>query len=81
MKKRLTIYIKEELIEQAKQLADKKGRSFSDVIQDGLVSYLKHEVPDPKGREKAYLLFCERPMRLSRKQFKEVLKEENSKPG
>ena len=81
MKKRLTIYIKEELIEQAKQLADKKGRSFSDVIQDGLVSYLKHEVPDPKGREESYQLFCERPMRLSRKQFKEVLKEENSKPG
>jgi len=42
MKKKLTIYIKEELIGQAKRLAGKEGRSLSDVLQDAFVSYSKY---------------------------------------
>ena len=80
MKKRLNIFIEVEAIERAKRLAVKEGRPLSDVIQDALVSYLSGKVSDPRKREEAYQLFCEQPMRLSRRQFNEILKEKNFKP-
>ena len=49
---------------------------MSDVIQDALVSYLSDKVPDPEKREKAYQFFCERPIWISRDQFKQVLEED-----
>jgi hypothetical protein len=73
MKKRVSILIEEEVIGQARRLSVKEGRPLSDVIQDALVSYLREKVPDPRKREEAYQLFCEQPIRLSRKQFKEIL--------
>jgi len=81
MKKRVSILIEEEVIGQAKRLSVKEGRPLSYVIQDALISYLSRKRTDPRTREKAYQLFCERPMHLSRKQFKEILKEESFKPG
>jgi len=80
MKKRISILIEEDVIRQAKRLAVKECKPFSAVIQDALVSYLSDKVPDPKKRENAYQVFCGQPMRLSRKQFKEILREENFKP-
>ena len=80
MKKRLNIFIEVEVIGRAKRLAVKEGRSLSDLTQDALVSYLSKKVPDPKKRGNAYQLFCGQPMCISRKQFKEILKEENFKP-
>lgn len=80
MKKRVSILIEKEVIRNAKRLAIKERRLLSDVIQDALVFYLSGKVPDPRKREEAYQLFCEQPMRLSRKQFKEILREENFKP-
>jgi hypothetical protein len=81
MKKRISILIEEEVIGPAKRLSTKEGRPLSQIIQDALVSYLGEKMRDPIIREDAYQLFCERPMRLSRKQFKEILKEESFKPG
>ena len=81
MKKRISILIEEEVISQAKRIAVKEGKPLSDVIQDALISYLSRKRTDPRTREKAYQLFCERPMRLSRTQFNELLKEESFKPG
>ena len=81
MKKKIGILIEERVMRLAQCRAAEEGRSLSDVIQDALVSYLSDKVPDPKKRENAYQLFCGQPMRMSRRQFKEVLKEEIFKPG
>lgn len=80
MKKRVSILIEEGVIRNAKRLAIKERRLLSDVIQEALLFYLSGKVPDPRKREEAYQLFCEQPMGLSRKQFKEILREENFKP-
>jgi hypothetical protein len=80
MKKRVSILIEEEVIRNAKRLSVKERRLLSEVIQDALVSFLNSEVPDLRKRKKAYQLFCGQPIRLSRKQFKEILREENFRP-
>jgi hypothetical protein len=76
MKKKVGTLLDEEVIRHAKRRAVEEGRPLSDVIQDALVSYLSDKVPDPKKRENAYQLFCGQPMRISRKQFKEILEED-----
>ena len=76
MKKKVGTLIDEEVIRHAKRRAAEESRPLSDVIQDALVSYLSNKVPDPKKRENAYQLFCGQPMRISRKQFKEILEED-----
>jgi metal-responsive CopG/Arc/MetJ family transcriptional regulator len=73
MKKKIGIRIEEDLIRQANRLAIKESRSLSDVIQKALVFYLKTETPDPIKRLKAYKLFCERPMRISKNQLKKIM--------
>ena len=77
MKRKVGTLIEEEVIKLAKHRALEEGRPLSDVIQDALVTYLSNRMPDPKKRESAYQLFCERPMRLSRKQFREILEEDS----
>ena len=76
MKKKVGTLIDEEVIRHAKRRAAEESRPLSDVIQDALVSYLSDKVPDHKKRENAYQLFCGQPMRISRKQFKEILDED-----
>jgi hypothetical protein len=76
MKKKVGTLIDEEVIRHAKRRAAEEGRPLSDVIQDALVSYLSDKVSDPKKRDNAYQLFCGQPMRISRKQFKEILEED-----
>jgi len=73
MKKRVDTFVEEEVIRQAKRLAVEEGRSFSDVTHEALVSHLKTKVPDHKKRMKAYKLFCEQPMRISKKQLKKIM--------
>ena len=77
MKRKVGTLIDEEVIKLAKHRALEEGRPLSDVIQDAIVTYLSNRMPDPKKRESAYHLFCERPMRLSQKQFREVLEEDS----
>ena len=76
MKKKVGTLLDDEVIRHAKRRAAEEGRPLSDVIQDALVSYLSDKTPDPKKRENAYQLFCGQPMRISRKQFKEILEED-----
>jgi hypothetical protein len=73
MKKRLFIFIEEEIIRHAKQRAAQDGRPLGDLIQDALVSYLSNKDQIQRTREDAYQLFCDRPMRLSNKQLKDIL--------
>ena len=76
MKKKVGILLDEKIIRHAKRQAAEEGRPLSDVIQDALASYLSDKGLDPKKREKAYQPFCERPIRISKDQFKEILEED-----
>ena len=75
MKKKVGTLLDEEVIRKAKRRAAEERIPLGDVIQDALVSYLSDKAPDPKKREKAYRLFCERPIRLSNDQFKHFMEE------
>ena len=66
----------EEVIKLSKRRAVEEGRPLSDVIQAALVRCLSGKVPDPRTRDDAYRIFCERPIRLSREQFKHVLEKD-----
>ena len=46
---------------------------MSDLIQDALDRYLTAKMPVPDRREAAYRSFCERPMRVSPEQLREIL--------
>ena len=76
MKKKVGTLLDEEVIRHAKRRAAEENKPLSGVIQDALVSYLRDKVPDPKKREKAYQLFCERPIPISKDQLKQVLEED-----
>ena len=76
MKRKVGTLIEEGVFKLAKRWAIEENRPLSDLIQDALVAYLNNRMPDPKSREEAYMIFCERPIRLSREQFDAVLKED-----
>jgi len=76
VKRKVGTLLEEEVLKLAKHRALEEGRPLSDVIQESLVHYLSNKVPDPKKRERAYQLFCEQPMRISKQQFKEILEED-----
>ena len=76
MKRKIGTLIDEEVIKLAKRRAAEENRPLSDVIQDALVSYLSGNSPHPRVRDEAFRLFCERPIRVTREQFKEVLEED-----
>jgi len=76
MKRKVGTLLEEEVLKLAKHRALEEGRPMSAVIQESIVHYLSNKAPDPKKREKAYQLFCERPMRISKQQFKEILEED-----
>jgi hypothetical protein len=76
MKRTVGTLIEEELLKLVKHRAFEESRPLSDVIQDAIVLYLSNKVPSLKKRENAYRLFCEQPMRISKKQFQEILEED-----
>ena len=76
MKRKVGILREEGVLKLAKHRALEEGRPLSDVIQESIVHYLSNKVPDSKKRERAYQIFCERPMRISKQQFKEILEED-----
>ncbi len=76
MKRKIEIIIEEQIVKLAKRRASQEGRSLSDLIQDALVAYLQHKLPDSKKREEAYRFFCEQPTRINREQFEEILAED-----
>jgi hypothetical protein len=73
MKKKVSILIEGGVIRHANQRAAEEGRPLSGAIQDALISYLSEKILDPQKRQKAYQLFCEQPMRISREQFREIM--------
>ena len=75
MKRKVGTLLEEEVFKLAKRRALEEGRPLSDVIQESIVHYLSNRVPDPMKRERAYQIFCERPRRISKQQFKEILEE------
>jgi hypothetical protein len=77
VKRKVGTLLEEEVLKLAKHRALEEGRPLSDVIQESIVHYLRNNVPDPNKREKACHLFCERPMRISKQQFNEILEEDS----
>jgi hypothetical protein len=75
VKRKVGILLEEGVLKLAKHRALEEGRPLSDVIQESIVHYLSNKVPDSKKRERAYQIFCERPMRISKQQFKEIMEE------
>jgi hypothetical protein len=76
MKQKVGTLIEEEVMRLAKRRAAEEGRSLSGVIQDALVQYLRRKGASPKERKMAYHLFCERPMKLTPEQLRNVLEED-----
>ena len=72
MKQKIGTILEKEVLRRAKRKAVEDGRPLSGVIQDALESYLSQARPEPAKRDAAYQLFCERPMRLSKKQLRAV---------
>ena len=76
MKRKVGLLLEEEVFRLAKHRALEEGRPLSDLIQESIGHYLSNRVPDPKKSERAYQIFCERPMRISKQRFKEILSED-----
>jgi len=76
MKRRVKVLIDAEILRLARQRAADHDRPLSDLIQDALAQYLKKDAVTSKERKIAFNLFCKQPMRLSGKQWRQVLQEE-----
>ena len=76
MKRKIGTLVEEEVIKLIKHRAADEGRPLSDLIQDALVSYRSKGMPKPKERDADYRTFCERPLKLSEEQFRQVLEED-----
>ncbi len=76
MKQKIGTLIEEDIMRLAKRRAAEEGRSLSDLIQDALVQYLSAGGASPKERETAYHVFCERSLKLTPEQFRQVLEED-----
>jgi hypothetical protein len=76
MKQKITILIDRELVRLAKETAAKKHRTLSQLIEEALVKCFPQETTTPHARKMAYQLFCQRPMKLTRKQFRLILNED-----
>ena len=76
MKQKIGTLIEEDIMRLAKRKAAEERRPLSDLIQDALVRYLRKEAATPKERKMAFRLFCERPMKIPRRQLRYVLEED-----
>jgi len=76
MKRKVGTLIEEDVMKLARRRAADEDRPLSDLIQDALVTYLSRRAPDPKKRERAYMKFCEEPIRITKDQFEEILTED-----
>jgi hypothetical protein len=76
MKQKIGTILEEEVIRRAKRRALEENRALSDLIQDALVSYLGGKAPAVRDREVAYRLFCERPMKITRRQLSAIMSED-----
>ena len=73
MKQKIGTAIEAGVLRRARRQADDEEQPLSDLIQDALDRYLTAKMPAPDRREAAYRSFCERPMRVSPEQLREIL--------
>jgi hypothetical protein len=76
MKRKLGTLLEEKVMRLAKRRAAEEGRPLNELIEDALVQYLGGKRPPAREREMAYHTFCERPLRLTPGQFRQVLEED-----
>ncbi|MDH5564613.1 MAG: hypothetical protein OEY91_13455 [Nitrospirota bacterium] len=76
MKQKLGTLLEEKVMRLAKRRAAEEGRPLNELIEDALVQYLAGKRPPTREREMAYHTFCERPLRLTSGQFRQVLEED-----
>ena len=76
MKQRISVRLDAEILQLAKQRAAEERRPLSHLIQDALAKHLTKDATTPEERQKAFQLFCKQPMRLSGKQWRQILREE-----
>jgi hypothetical protein len=76
MKRKVQILVEDGPLRHAKRKALEEERPLNDLMHDAIVTYLSDDVPTPQKREKAYQLFCERPIQITRKQFQEISNED-----
>lgn len=76
MKQKIGTLIDQKVIRLARRRAAEEGRALSDLIQDALVQYLSPDAATAKEREIAFHIFCERPLKLTPEQFRQVLEED-----
>ena len=76
MKKKIGTLIEDKTMRLAKRRAAEEGRPLSDVIQDALAQYLSKQAATAEEREKAFRIFCERPMKIPTDQLRYVLEED-----
>ena len=74
MKQKIGTAIEADVLRRARRQAADEERPLSDLIQDALDRYLTARMPAPDRREAAYRSFCERPMRVSPEQLREILR-------
>ncbi|GJL54155.1 MAG: hypothetical protein NPIRA02_12870 [Nitrospirales bacterium] len=75
MKQKLGTLIEEHVMRLAKRRAAEEGRPLYELIEDALTQYLNGGAASANEREMAYQVFCERPLKLSRAQFRHILEE------
>ena len=76
MRQKLGTLIEEKVMRLAKRRAAEEGRPLYEIIEEALTSYLKGQASSQNEREAAYHMFCERPLKLSRRQFRQILEED-----
>jgi metal-responsive CopG/Arc/MetJ family transcriptional regulator len=75
MTRKIIISLEEDLVRLSRRRAREEGRPLSDLVQDAIMQYLDNKVQERDKRLEAYRTFCERPIRISREDFKTLLKE------
>jgi len=76
MRQKLGTLIEEKVMRLAKRRAAEEGRPLYEIIEEALTSYLNGQASSHNEREAAYHMFCERPLKLSRRQFRQILEED-----
>ena len=76
MKQKISMVIDARILRLAKKRAAEEQRTLSDLIQESLAKHLRRDTATRKERKIAYQLFCERPMKVPRKQLQFILNED-----
>jgi hypothetical protein len=76
VKQKVRTQLEADVLRRAKRRAADERRPLSDVIQDALEKH-PQGAPEPGRREAAFRLFCEQPVKLTRRQFKSVLEHDS----